>query len=363
MSIQTIKTCVFSLFVVPLLGFCFLFTANSHALVVLQYHHISDSTPRSTSLSPKLFEQHLQYLTNNGFKVVDLKTVIRAINQKKPFTKKSVLITFDDGYRSIFDVAFPLLKKHDFPFVVFVNTDPVNKQLEQFMSWEELQILIDNGGAIANHSVSHPHMIRKEITDNTDELLEMVKYEIETADRSLKLHLSETHKAFAYPYGEYEPSVKKLLKQLGYIAFGQHSGAVPVTNSSQDIPRYPFGGKYGDMEDFKLKVNSLAIEVESEQLLTSNGLLLPNHLIPNHSNGLKLSLKFKQPQSLVISCYAPDGTKLNAEQLKRESIFELDFIIPVGRSRVNCTAPSTNNGVFHWFSIPLIKADLDGRFY
>jgi len=342
----------------------FMFSGTSQALVVVQYHHISNTTPESTSLSPELFEQHLQYLALNKFKVLDFKTVMAYLKQGRHFPPKSILITFDDGYSSIYHTAFPLLRKYKFPFTVFVNTQPIEKELEQFMSWKELQAIIDYGGAVANHSISHPHMIKKSLSESSRQQAKLNRYELLEAERSLKNQLSEVHKAFAYPYGEYDSSVKALLRELGYIGFGQHSGAVSENPDLQAIPRFPFGGRFGSLEDFKLKVNSLPLEIKKTLLLDKHGKRLMSYLIPNKVAELKLLLVLAEKhRTLKVECFSSDGNKLEYVAVDDGLLFTMTGGIPVGRSRINCTAASSRKDQFHWYSQPLIKANSSENYY
>ena len=101
-----------------------LFALASHAsaLVVLQYHHVSDKTPKITSTPPELFEQHLAYLEKHRFNVLSIEKVAKLIRKGETLPRHAVVITFDDGFHSIYQNAFPLLKKRKWPFAVFVNS-------------------------------------------------------------------------------------------------------------------------------------------------------------------------------------------------------------------------------------------------
>jgi peptidoglycan/xylan/chitin deacetylase (PgdA/CDA1 family) len=79
---------------------------SANSCVVLLYHHFSDSTPKSTSISPALFAQHLQYLQDNDFKVLKLKTMLERLDNDD-LPNKCVVLTADDAYQStdIVDVA------------------------------------------------------------------------------------------------------------------------------------------------------------------------------------------------------------------------------------------------------------------
>ena len=96
---------------------CFQVMAQPHA-VIAQYHHVDDNTPASTSISPELFVQHMQYLQENNFNVLPLESVIETLRNKEALPEKTLVITFDDGYKSIYDTAFPILRQLNFPAFV-----------------------------------------------------------------------------------------------------------------------------------------------------------------------------------------------------------------------------------------------------
>ena len=107
--------------------FLFIFHSTAIGAVILQYHHVSDSTPASTSISPKQFEVHLQYLKDNNFKVVVLSELIEGIKNQQTLPDKSVAITFDDAYIDVLTQAKPILDKFSFPYTIFVNPGIINR--------------------------------------------------------------------------------------------------------------------------------------------------------------------------------------------------------------------------------------------
>jgi peptidoglycan/xylan/chitin deacetylase (PgdA/CDA1 family) len=84
---------------------------SANSCVVLLYHRFSDSTPKSTSISPALFERHLQHLQDNDFKVLKLNTMLERLDNDN-LPNKCVVLTADDAYQSIAKNAYPLLKKY-----------------------------------------------------------------------------------------------------------------------------------------------------------------------------------------------------------------------------------------------------------
>ena len=100
---------------------------DSHG-VILVYHHVSTNTPPSTSISPEDFRKHLDYLQKNDFSVIPLNQMLETLKAGRQLPDKAVAITFDDGYISIYDTAFPMLKTYGFPFTLFLSTSPIDRQ-------------------------------------------------------------------------------------------------------------------------------------------------------------------------------------------------------------------------------------------
>ena len=134
--------------------------AANHA-VILAYHHVSSDTPASTSVSVGTFEKHLSYLQQHNFTVIPLELLLKRLSSGEEVPDKSIAITFDDAYISVYTTAMPLLRQYNMPFTVFVNTEPVEKGYSNFMNWEQLRSLKSNGGAVANHSHSHAYLVRR----------------------------------------------------------------------------------------------------------------------------------------------------------------------------------------------------------
>lgn len=339
-------------------------SSNVNATVVLQYHHIDENTPKSTSLSPKLFEQHLDYLQDNDYRVLSMSEFISSLAEPEESRAKSVVITFDDGYQSIYKNAFPLLKERKLPFTVFINTLPLINELPQFMSWRQLKEMSQFGASIVNHSVNHPHLIRRQARETEAMWTVRITNEIKDAQTLIENQLGYTPKVFAYPFGEYDLQVKKIVKTLGYIGFSQHSGAVDKNTDLLAIPRFPFGGSYGSMEDFKVKVSSLAMPIHSIELIGNDGQRLEDHVLSNEnlkpSLHLILSDSFK---NLKVQCFLSGHGSLEVKEIESLRVVKSPVELKPGRSRINCTAPTGKGGQFYWFSQTWIVRNRDGSWY
>ena len=137
----------------------------------------------------------------------------------------------DDAFRSFYDFAFPLLKKYNFPFSVFVSTASVsNDEESDFMSWEMLKEIQKHQGRVFNHTVDHISLVG--LSDR------MIIDQVTKASSQIKLKLgSDSPIVFSYPYGESSKRVEKILEGLGILAaFSQHSAPL---NHDDSIFRLP----------------------------------------------------------------------------------------------------------------------------
>ena len=129
---------------------------------ILLYHHVSDTTPPSTSVTVASFERHLALLEEEAYRIVPLQQIVDVVMTGGELESDWVAITFDDAYQSVLTEALPRLKKLGWPFTVFVSTDLVDRGYGGYLNWEQLRTLESEGASIANHAVSHEHMVRRQ---------------------------------------------------------------------------------------------------------------------------------------------------------------------------------------------------------
>jgi peptidoglycan/xylan/chitin deacetylase (PgdA/CDA1 family) len=343
----------------------------ANAVVILQYHHISETTPRSTSTTPEMFAAHLEHIHKQGYAIVPLENIVALLKDGKPLPDKTAVITFDDGYESVYSQAFPLLKKYDYPFTVFVNTKPLGQQLSQFVTWQQLREMAQSGATIANHSLSHPHLLRKKDKETDQQWLDRISNEVMSAEKTIEKETQQQHKMFAYPYGEYNKAVQGLMKKLGFVSFGQQSGPVGEGVDLQAIPRFPFGGQYGAIEDFASKLASLAMPIEGVQVIDGQGKTIDDVILPSYESQPKLALQISDAKlAKNIACYASGQGAIQVTVTKQDKPVVTNIVfahpkaeLPVGRSRINCTAPSGEPGRFYWYSQLFIRKLANGEWY
>jgi peptidoglycan/xylan/chitin deacetylase (PgdA/CDA1 family) len=134
--------------------------ADDHA-VVLVYHHVSETTPTLTSITPAAFESHLDYLQENNFNLWPLARILATLRKGEPLPHNTVAITFDDAYQSVYSEAFPRLRKRNCPFTLFVSSEAVDRGYDNYLDWAQLRELANSGAELGNHSHSHAHLVRQ----------------------------------------------------------------------------------------------------------------------------------------------------------------------------------------------------------
>ncbi len=328
----------------------------SASLVVLQYHHVSESTPAVTSISPNDFTAHMHYLNEKSFNVLPLDEAINSLKSGEALPDRAVTITFDDAYASIYTKAYPLLKQLNYPFTIFVATDLVGTNARLYLTWSQLEEMAKHGALMANHTRSHLHLLRLRPAETREQWLGRIEEEITGAQQIIESNLGEVPKLFAYPYGEYDEDILSLMTKLGYVGFGQQSGAMGVNSNFLALPRFPLAGVYSGLDSFRTKANTLPLPI---RLIDIELLISDDNFKPS------LDLEFVQGKwrTSELACYGPGG-KMIIEKISEHHFRALpQQEVPVGRSRYNCTMPSNQRGRYFWFSQMWIRKKDDGSWY
>ena len=189
-------------------------------VIVLCYHRFEDNPKDSLAIKPADFEAQMQALKDSGITVISMDDFLAWRRGEKGIPEKAAIISIDDGYLSGYKVAWPILKKFGYPFTLFLYTDYIKggpRSGGQSISWDQLAEMRDAGVDIEGHTVSHSSLnARKGKTD--EQYLVWLKSEIVGSKEMLEKNLGIQVKAFAYPYGLHNQTVRDVVKQAGYEA-------------------------------------------------------------------------------------------------------------------------------------------------
>jgi peptidoglycan/xylan/chitin deacetylase (PgdA/CDA1 family) len=182
--------------------------AQQIRIPILMYHSISDSGDSSrhpyyrTSTTPKMFDQQIRFLHQNGYRTVGVTEASRLMRSAHPSetgtgARKLVGITFDDGYQDFHTIAFPTLSRYGYSASVFLPTAFIGQASRQFkgagcLTWSQVRELRKAGVEFGSHTVTHPQL--RGVSS------EQMRTEVGRSKDEIEEKLGERVEAFAYPY-------------------------------------------------------------------------------------------------------------------------------------------------------------------
>ncbi len=216
-------------------------------VLVLCYHALSASWPAALAIPAERLERQLEYLVRAGYRGATFSEAVLA-----PPARKTLAVTFDDGFRSVIDEALPILTRLGLPGTAFVPTALVGRPgpmawpgTERWlgtphesglhsMTWRQLTMLADAGWEVASHTCTHPRL-----TELDDERLadELVRSRAECEQR-----IGRPCRSIAYPYGDVDARVVRAAAAAGYAS----AAALPMRLHRRAALRWPRVGIYSN---------------------------------------------------------------------------------------------------------------------
>lgn len=201
---------------------------QSAEVVVLGYHRFVNKVKRpDTEITPAAFEAQMKELKDKGIAVIKMQDFLAWKRGEKSIPPRSAIITIDDGYKSGYEVAWPILKKYGYPITMFIYTEgikPGRYSGGESMSWEQLAEMRDAGVDIQSHTETHQDL-RKPPYDrltrhrlSKDEYEPWLEAEVAGSKQIIEQKLGVKVNCFAVPYGYYNEHVKEIAMKAGYEA-------------------------------------------------------------------------------------------------------------------------------------------------
>ncbi|MBN1499386.1 MAG: polysaccharide deacetylase family protein [Spirochaetes bacterium] len=203
---------------------------------VLLYHNIDGKGPFSVT-SEQLREQFL-YLKKNGVKVVPLADLLNRLENPVPFDGNVVVITFDDGYKSMYSKLLPIVKEFNYPVTLFVYLDFIRNSSSTALTWDELREMDRNGIDIQSHTISHIDMTS--FADYNDpEASRVIFNELFMSRKIIEKELGKKVDVLAFPYGRLNLQAVKLSGEAGYKrVVSTEYGSNLITRNNYTIHRH-----------------------------------------------------------------------------------------------------------------------------
>ncbi len=217
-------------------------------VVIFGYHRFVNVVKRpDTEITPALFEQQMQELKNKGIAVIPMQDFLAWRRGEKAIPPKSAIITFDDGWKSQYEVAWPILKKFNYPVTLFIYTEgirPGHFSGGESMSWEMLAEMRDAGVDIQDHTATHADL-RKPYDKIAKKKLSPEEYEqwldkeINGSKQMIEQKLGVKVNCFAVPYGFHNDHIREVCMKAGYEAlFTVYGQPITMHTPLNSVGRY-----------------------------------------------------------------------------------------------------------------------------
>lgn len=194
---------------------------------ILIYHQVGAGLGRQMEVTVPNFEFQVQWMLDEG-SIVSLDEAIARAGE--PEAHRLFVVTFDDGYRDVFDVALPTLSAAGIPFTVYVTTEPVESGVASTpggranpLTWDQLAQMASMGATIGAHTHTHP--------DLRDIPAHAAREELDASNRLIEARLGIRPEHFCYPYGYWSETAEPAIRERYRTAT---LGAGPPVTASSD---------------------------------------------------------------------------------------------------------------------------------
>jgi peptidoglycan/xylan/chitin deacetylase (PgdA/CDA1 family) len=223
--------------------------------IIFCYHRLVDKVRYpGTEITPAAFEEQMKQLKDAGITVISMQDLLAWKRGEKNIPPRCAVITFDDGWKSQYDVAWPIMKKFGYPFTMFIYTEGVRGGSlggGEAITWEQLADMRDNGVDIQAHSATHQdlregHNImlvsggkRTRTKLSGPEYEQWLQNEVVGSKQLLEQRLGIRVNCFAVPFGNYNEHVKEIARNSGYEAmFTVYGQPITFTSPLDSVGRY-----------------------------------------------------------------------------------------------------------------------------
>lgn len=217
-------------------------------VVIFGYHRFVNNVRRpDTEITPQAFEAQMQELKNKNISVISMQDFLAWRRGEKAIPSKSAILTLDDGWKSQHEVAWPILKKFNYPVTLFIYTEgirPGHFSGGESMSWEQLAEMRDAGIDIQAHTATHQDLRRpydkvakKKLSP--PEYEQWLENEVAGSKQTIEQKLGVKVNCFAVPYGFYNDHIKDVAMKAGFEAlFTVYGQPVTMRTPLNSVGRY-----------------------------------------------------------------------------------------------------------------------------
>jgi peptidoglycan/xylan/chitin deacetylase (PgdA/CDA1 family) len=207
---------------------------------ILLYHRFGPTVADGMTIKTSVFEEHLKYLRDNGYKVIPLRKLVDWYQKKGPApAPKSVVIVEDDAHISVYTDMLPLVKKYNVPVTVFIYPSAVSNA-KYAMTWDQLQELKKSGlFDFQSHTYWHPNFKKERKKLKPADFDKLVTTQLLRPKDKISKELGVTVDLLAWPFGIYDDDLLKRASAAGYSGtFTIERRHATASDSVMKLPRY-----------------------------------------------------------------------------------------------------------------------------
>ncbi len=224
------------------------------------YHQVEPVTSNKFSLAIEKFTTQLEYLHQRGYKALNSDELLSALAADAQPVDRAVVITFDDGYRTVYDHAFPVMQKYGFKGIVCIYPSFIGSKLA--MSWDQLKKLIEAGWSVECHSMTHANLASR--YDNPEQEAQFLKHEMVTSRDIIERQLGNKVKFMVWPYGVYTDRSLKLVRESGFAGAMTVDGGASYRGLSPYLVKRQVIYNTDDMNKFLIRFGMRALPVSQQ---------------------------------------------------------------------------------------------------
>jgi len=207
------------LFVQPVFSAAAAPQSGAGGVPILLYHRFGPTVADGMTIKTSVFEEHLRYLRDNGYRVIPLRRLVDWYLKKgPPPPPKSVVIVADDGHKSVYSDMLPLVKKYNVPVTLFIYPSAISNA-KYAMTWDQLRALKQTGlFDFQGHTFWHPNFKKDRKKMGPTEFEKSVHMQLYKSKERIEKELDVKVDMLAWPFGIYDDYLLKKAAEAGYVA-------------------------------------------------------------------------------------------------------------------------------------------------
>jgi len=244
----------------------YLYARGKTWCTILLYHRVDENIkedPIDINISPEEFREHIKVFSRH-YNVITVARILEHLKENKPFPPKTICISFDDSYESIYRNAVPILKEYDVPACFFINEgyleidrtypwDEVIEYNQPMMSWAQVKNIIDDGFEVGVHTTNHKDLGKCDYDTAREEIVGSR----EALEKGLGLALPY----FSIPFGwhdNFKPETIDIVKKSGFsCCITAYGGCVELGSDPFNLQRMLYSSDYSSTEEFQADIDQV----------------------------------------------------------------------------------------------------------